>query len=240
MNNLLLCGRNLGKAYGSGETLTQALRGVSLDLLPGKVTLVMGPSGCGKSTLLAVLSGLLHPTAGQVFVGSQDLYTLSRARRRDLRLQHFGFIFQGNYLFPTLTVQEQLEMVLRWGEGAGAQEARKRTRELLELLDLRRKAKLLPIQLSGGEQQRVAIGRALIKRPDFFFADEPTSALDWEHGQQVMEILASAAHSQSATCLVVAHDPRVMSYADEILHLDDGVLKEPELQVAGREERVMS
>lgn len=240
MNDLLLSGRRLVQVYGSGETLTHALRDVSLELAPGKVTLVIGPSGCGKSTLLAVLSGLLRPTGGQVIVGAHDLYALSAARRRDFRLQHVGFIFQGFHLFPTLTVREQLEMVLRWGEGASAREAALRTQELLELLDLKRKATLLPQQLSGGEQQRVAIGRALIKKPDFFFADEPTSALDWEHGEQVLEILTRAAHAESATVLVVAHDPRVMPFADHVLHLEDGAVKEPDTQDAGREELVLS
>lgn len=235
MNELLLSGRDLVQVYGSGETLTQALRGVSLQLAPGKVTLVMGPSGCGKSTLLAILSGLLRPTSGHVLFGTEDLYARSPAWRRSFRQRHVGFIFQGFHLFPTLTVQEQLEMVVRWCEEATLTEARERTRQLLETLDLHRKATLLPQQLSGGEQQRVAIGRALIKKPDFFFADEPTSALDWEHGRQILEILAHAAHCQSATVLVVAHDPRATPYADQILHLLDGMLMEPECHTAREE-----
>lgn len=227
--------RQLVQIYGSGDNETQALRGVSLDLAPRELTLVMGPSGCGKTTLLAVLSGLLPPTSGQVLVGGRDLYALSAAERREFRRKHVGIIFQGFHLFPTLTVREQLEMVLSWGDGHLAHEAAQRTEELLVLLELSSKGELFPAQLSGGEQQRLAIGRALIKKPDLFFADEPTSALDWDHGKQVMEILAQAAHQESATVLVVAHDARVIPYADRILELEDGTLKADASNHAGAE-----
>ncbi len=237
-----LAGRNLVHIYGSGDNETQALRGVSLDLAPGALTLVMGPSGCGKTTLLAVLSGLLPPTRGQVLVEGRDLYAQSAAARRDYRRQHVGFIFQGFCLFPTLTVREQLELVLRWGENLTADEAQRRTTELLAVLNLARKEGLFPAQLSGGEQQRVAVGRALIKHPSLIFADEPTSALDWDHGRQVMEILARAAHEESATVLAVSHDARVMPYADHIVELDDGAVKTPAAGAApkGRKELVHS
>jgi putative ABC transport system ATP-binding protein len=228
MDHPSLSGRNLVQIYGSGETETHALRDVSLDLTPGQLTLAIGPSGCGKTTLLAVLSGLLPPTSGQVLVGGRDLYALSAAERREFRRQHVGFIFQGFHLFPTLTVREQLEMVLRWGEGVPANEATRRTEGLLEVLNLTRKAGLLPHQLSGGEQQRVAIGRAFIKNPDLLFGDEPTSALDWDHGKQVMEILRVAAHKGFCTVLVVSHDPRVLPFADRVLHIEDGALMKGE------------
>ncbi len=228
MMNPSLSGRQLVQVFGSGDGATHALRGVSLDLTPGILTLVIGPSGCGKTTLLAILSGLLRPTSGEVVASGRDLYALPAAERREFRRRHVGFIFQGFHLFPTLTVREQLEMVLCWGEAVPAREAAQRTRDLLQVLNLTRQADRFPQQLSGGEQQRVAIGRALIKKPDLFFADEPTSALDWDHGKQVMEILARATHEESSTVLVVAHDPRVMPYADRILHLEDGAWKNGE------------
>lgn len=228
MDSTAIAGRQLVQIFGKGENETRALRGVSLDLSRGKLTLIMGPSGCGKTTLLAILSGLLRPTSGEVLFGGRDLYTLAPAERREFRRRHVGFIFQGYHLFPTLTVREQLEMVLRWGEDAPAPEASRRTQELLGVLNLTRKSELFPRELSGGEQQRVAIGRALIKKPDLFFADEPTSALDWSHGEQVMKILASAAHEQGAMVLVVAHDPRVTPFADRVLHLEDGAFKDSE------------
>ena len=121
-------------------------------------------------------------------------------------------------------------MVLRWGEGLPADEAARRTEGLLDVLNLAGKADLLPPQLSGGEQQRVAIGRALIKNPDLVFADEPTSALDSEHGKQVMEILSHAAHERGCTVLAVTHDPRVLPFADRVVHMEDGVVKQSKKQ----------
>src|SRR5262249_15351301 len=190
----------------------------------GQLALVMGPSGSGKSTLLAVLSGLLTPDSGQVFVRGQDLWAMSDAQRREFRLRHFGFIFQGFNLFPELTAREQLEMVLRWGEGVSRREARLRAEEMLYLLGLAGKMDLLPAQLSGGEKQRVAIGRALVKRPRFVFADEPTSALDWGHGRQVVDLLAETALSSGATVFVVAHDARIVPFAQRVFHMKDGGL----------------
>jgi putative ABC transport system ATP-binding protein len=222
-----LVGRNLTRSFGTGETATTALRDVSLELYPGQIALLMGPSGSGKSTLLAVLSGLLRPDAGTVQALGRDLWHLSEREREQFRLEHCGFIFQGYNLFPALTARQQLEMVLRWGKGDSARAARPRADEMLELLRLRRKADLRPSQLSGGEKQRVAIGRALIKGPRFCFADEPTSALDWKHGEQVVELLRTAAHENGSTILVVAHDARIVSHVDRVFHLTDGTLAEP-------------
>ncbi len=218
--------RGLTRTFGSGDTLTIALRDVSLDLYPGQITLLMGPSGSGKSTLLAVISGLLYPDTGQVLVQDQDLWAMSERQREHFRLRYFGFIFQGYNLFPALTARQQLEMILRWGKGAGGREARRRAGDMLDLLGLNKKAGLRPQQLSGGEKQRVAIGRALIKDPTFCFADEPTAALDWKHGEQVIELLRTAAHDAGATILVVAHDSRIIPHVDRVLHLEDGILAE--------------
>jgi putative ABC transport system ATP-binding protein len=222
-----LIGRHLVRTFGKGSMLTTAVRDVSIDLYPGQIALLMGPSGSGKSTLLAVLSGLLHPDSGQVLALDQDLWKMSDREREHFRLKHCGFIFQGYNLFPALTARQQLEMVLRWGAGASAREARRRTGDMLTLLGLGNKTGLRPGQLSGGEKQRVAIGRALIKEPNFCFADEPTSALDWTHGEQVIELLRAAAHERGATILVVAHDARIIPYVDRVFKLDDGSLLEP-------------
>jgi putative ABC transport system ATP-binding protein len=204
-----------------------ALHEASLDLFPGQLVLLMGPSGSGKSTLLAVLSGLLRPDQGQVLALDQDLWELSERQREEFRRQHIGFIFQGYNLFPALTARQQLEMVLRWGEGAPRRDARRRGDDMLAFLGLEAKAGLRPQELSGGEKQRVAIGRALIKRPTFCFADEPTSALDWSHGQQVVRLLRTAADQGGATILVVSHDPRLIPHADRVWHIEDGRLTEP-------------
>jgi putative ABC transport system ATP-binding protein len=223
-----LRGRHLTRSFGDGETKATVLHDVSLDIAGGQIALLMGPSGSGKSTLLAVLSGLLRPDSGQVLALGQDLWALSDRERERFRLRHCGFIFQGYNLFGALTARQQLEMVVRWGEGAPARVARRRADEMLALLGLAKKAELRPAELSGGEKQRVAIGRALIKEPTFCFADEPTSALDWAHGEQVVELLRHAAHERGAAVLVVAHDPRIIPYADRVFNLEDGYLLEPE------------
>ena len=216
----------LTRSFGSGDTKTYALRNVSLELYAGQLTLLMGPSGSGKSTLLAVLSGLLHPDSGTVLALDKDLWAMSERQREAFRLDNCGFIFQGYNLFASLTAREQMEMVLRWGTGAGAREAHDKTNDMLAMLGLSKKAELRPLQLSGGEKQRVAIGRALIKNPGFVFADEPTSALDWKHGQHVIELLRAAAHDQGSTILVVAHDSRIIPFVDRVLQLEDGILFE--------------
>ena len=221
-----LRGQELVRSFGTGSAKTTVLRHVSLDLCRGELGLIMGPSGSGKSTLLAALAGLKRPDSGQVMNLGEDLWRLSDQDRKQFRLRHCGFIFQGYNLFPALTARQQLEMVLRWGPGASAREARARAEEMLELLGLGSKAHLRPGQLSGGEQQRVAIGRALIKGPALCFADEPTAALDWAHGEQVIELLRCAALESGATVLVVAHDARLVPYANRVFHLVDGHLAE--------------
>jgi putative ABC transport system ATP-binding protein len=223
--NLTLQGRNLTRIFGEGETTTTALRDVSLHLCRGEFVLLMGPSGSGKSTLLAALSGLLRPDCGEVVVLGQDLWQMAPVAQEQFRLRHFGFIFQGYNLFPMLTARQQVEIILRWGEGMPARQARRRAGEILSLLGLSRRLHAYPDQLSGGEKQRVVIGRALVKEPAFCFADEPTSALDWQHGEQVIALLRAAAHERGTTVLAVAHDPRIMPFADRVLHLEDGKLR---------------
>jgi putative ABC transport system ATP-binding protein len=222
----LLAGRNLKRSFGTGAGATVCLRGVSLALYRGHVTMLTGPSGSGKTTLLGILSGLLAPDSGQVIALGRDLWNVSAAEREDFHLRHCGFVFQGCNLFPTLTAWQQLEMVLCWGLGLSQAEARPRLFEMLELLDLADKAQLTPEELSGGEKQRVAIGRALIKQPAFCFADEPTSALDWEHGEQAIRLMCQIARDRGTTVLMVGHDPRLTPFADRVIHLCDGRLIE--------------
>lgn len=224
MANPSLSGQALTRAYGQGAAKTMALHDVSLNLYPGQMVLLMGPSGSGKSTLLAILSGLLHPDCGRVMAQNQDLWDLSDRQREQFRRRHCGFVFQGFNLFSALTARQQMEIVLRWGGGVPWRQARHRVDEMLDFLGLAGKAKQRPDQLSGGEKQRVAIGRALIKEPALCFADEPTSALDWSHGEQVVRLLRSAADDRGATVLVVSHDPRLVAHADQVFHLEDGCL----------------
>jgi putative ABC transport system ATP-binding protein len=225
-----LTGRHLVRTFGDGDSQTTALNDVTLDLFRSQFALLMGPSGSGKSTLLAVLSGLLHPTSGQVFCREDgrtiDLWSMTDKEREQFRLRYCGYIFQGYNLFPALNARQQLEIVLRWGMNVGGRDARKQADQMLEILGLGKKGHLLPNHLSGGEKQRVAIGRALVKKPLLVFADEPTSALDWAHGEQVVELLRAAAHERGATMLVVSHDARIVPFVDAVFHLEDGRLSE--------------
>lgn len=223
---ITLQGIHLTRSFGEGERAVTALNDVTLDLFRGQVTLLMGPSGSGKSTLLAILSGLLAPSSGRVVAMGKELWNLDDQGRHEFRQRHCGFIFQEFNLLPGLQAVQQLELVLRWIEGVEPKEARQRSMEMLEMLNLGKKWSLKPGELSGGEKQRVAIGRALVKRPDLCFADEPTHALDWHHGKQVVELLCEAAHRQNATVLIVAHDPRIIPFVDQFWHLEDGVLSE--------------
>jgi putative ABC transport system ATP-binding protein len=219
-----LVGSGLTRSFGSGGTRSFALKGVNVEFRQGELNLLMGPSGSGKSTLLAVLSGLLRPDSGAVGAMGKDVWGMSDDEMEGFRLKHCSYIFQGYNLFPALTAREQLEIVLKWGEGCSSREARKRADHVLSQLGMKNKAHLRPAQLSGGEKQRVAIGRALVKNPSFVFADEPTAALDWENGQQVIRLLTENARERGAMVLVVTHDPRLIPYADRVLELDDGQL----------------
>lgn len=229
---ITLRGLNLTKTFGDGQSVSTAVADVTLNLHAGEFALLMGPSGSGKTTLLSMVSGLLRPTAGQVYSRDgnrlDDVWLKDDRAREKYRLQYCGYIFQGYNLFPALTARQQLEIVLRWGHGVTSREARQRSEQVLGLLGLGNKFNLLPAQLSGGEKQRVAIGRALVKNPTLVFADEPTSALDWAHGEQVVELLRTAAHERGATMLVVSHDPRMVPLVDTVFHLEDGRMTDHE------------
>lgn len=240
---LMIEGQHLQQRFGEGKSATHALRDVSIAIRQGELALIMGPSGSGKSTLLAALSGLMRPQEGRVLALGQDLWGMSDARRKDFRREHFGFIFQGYNLFPALSARQQMEIVLHWASGVPFRERRDRVAAMLNLLGLGGKEYHRPEQLSGGEKQRVAIGRALIKQPAVCFADEPTSALDWERGRQVMGMLTEAARSQGTAVLIVSHDPRLMPFVDRIFLQEEGALREttgamemhpfPEVEVGG-------
>lgn len=225
-----LRGVHITKTFGDGAKRRIALDNVSIELQSGQLSLLMGPSGSGKSTLLAIASGLLEPDSGQVLAEDRgelrDVWAMTAKQREDFRLRTTGFVFQGYNLFPALTARQQLEIVLKWGGYAGTWEAKRQADAMLERLGLAPNRHKKPAYLSGGEKQRVAIGRALVKNPTFMFADEPTSALDWENGQKVMELLRDAAHERGASILVVSHDHRLLPYVDVYYHLEDGHLEQ--------------
>ena len=220
---VVLSGRGLAKSFRSGRIDTPILRGLSLEVLAGELTLVSGPSGCGKSTLLALLSGLSRPDGGQVEALGQSLWSLDEQSLERFRLQHTGFVFQGFNLFAALDAVEQVMLPLG-ALGLSRAAARERALAALDEVGLAPRAKQRPAEMSGGEKQRVAIARALAKNPRLLFADEPTSALDAANGQMVIDLLHRLARTHRAAVLCVSHDPRVVGHADRVLHMEDGRL----------------
>jgi putative ABC transport system ATP-binding protein len=209
------------KSFGKGAGLVQALKGVSLSLACGQLTLLMGPSGSGKTTLLSVLGCMLTPGTGSVRVAGHPTADEGPGGLAKLRRDHIGFVFQSYHLFPTLSAVDNVRLALDV-RGMRGPAAVARAREVLEIVGLDRKINAFPDDLSGGEQQRVAIARAIVGNAAAILADEPTGALDSENGHAVMTILAQIAKDMSRSVLVVTHDPRTLPFATRIIHMEDG------------------
>lgn len=214
---------NVVKELGRGAGKVQALKGVSLSLVQGELTLLMGPSGSGKTTLLSVLGCILTPTSGVVRVGGEPTTGYSAEQLADLRRRHIGFIFQSYNLFPTLTALENVRIALDV-IGRKGFEAARRAEEVLREVGLGKRLQNYPANLSGGEQQRVAVARAIAASPSIVLADEPTAALDSENGHAVMALLARIAKEQNRSVLAVTHDPRTLGYADRVVRIEDGLI----------------
>ncbi|MGQ0673808.1 MAG: ABC transporter ATP-binding protein [Hyphomicrobium sp.] len=212
---------NLVKELGSGAGKVMALKGVSLQLEPGQLTLLMGPSGSGKTTLLSILGCILTPTSGVIRIGSEEITGKSPEELAELRRRHFGFIFQSYNLFPTLNALENVRIALDV-LGQKGYAASSRAEEVLHEVGLGSRLTHYPSNLSGGEQQRVAVARAIASSPSIVLADEPTAALDNENGQAVMSLLARIAKQQNRSVLAVTHDPRTLGYADRVVRIEDG------------------
>jgi len=215
----------VSKTFGSGEQAVQALKPCSFSVQEGELAALLGPSGSGKSTLLLSISLILEPTAGRISISGQQVYANGRTGvdARAFRRRNIGFIFQQHNLIPFLTAQENVALMLRLN-GAGRREAGRRARELLGYLEISHRADSLPANLSGGEQQRVAIGRALANEPPLILADEPTAALDTERGTKVMALLRKIARERRSAVITVTHDQRMIEGFDTVYHLDDGQL----------------
>jgi len=218
--------RGLSKIYREGKTELRALDGVDLEVRAGELTLLMGPSGSGKTTLLSILGCILRASAGKLEVLGEDVATLQESELPRIRREAIGFVFQGFNLFPTLTAEENVALSLDV-RGIPRSKANKRAEELLREVGLLEKARSFPADLSGGQKQRVAIARALAGDPPILLADEPTAALDSTSGRTVIELLQRLAHVHGRAVVLVTHDPRVLSYGDRIIHLEDGrILRE--------------
>jgi len=217
----------LKKRYGSGDTAVDALKGVDMEVAPGEVVGLVGPSGSGKSTLLKCLGAIIEPTAGRMTLGDEIIYDGGWKVKdlRALRRDKIGFIFQAPYLIPFLDVTDNVAL-LPMLAGRPNPEARRMAIELFKALEVEHRARAMPSQLSGGEQQRVAITRGLVNRPPVILADEPTAPLDSERALAVIRILNDMAQQFETAIIVVTHDEKIMPTFKRIYHIRDGVTYE--------------
>ncbi len=215
--------RDVIKIYNDDGAGVTALNGVSLDVHPGEIVLMMGPSGSGKTTLLSIMGCILRATSGSVKINGEEVSHLPEKDLPRVRMDNIGFVFQGFNLFPTLTAGENVELMLDI-KGIRGSEAHKRAKELLAQVGVGEKYASFPSDLSGGQKQRVAIARALAGEPAIILADEPTAALDGHTGRNVMEMMRGLAHDRGTAVVIVTHDPRVLEFADRTVRIEDGLV----------------
>ena len=207
------------RRFGEGDSVVDALRGVSIDVPRGQFTAVMGPSGSGKSTLMHILAGLDHPTSATVAIAGQQITTMDDNDLTRLRREHVGFIFQFFNLLPMLTAEENILLPLQI---AGRDPDPARLEQILDQVNLADRRTHRPSELSGGQQQRVAIARALISSPTVLFADEPTGNLDSKTGEEILSLIRDSVDAFGQTTVMVTHDPTAAATADRVLFLADG------------------
>jgi putative ABC transport system ATP-binding protein len=217
----VVSGQNLHKRYGSGPAAVHALNGVTLNLYPGSFTAIMGPSGSGKSTLMHLLAGLDTPSQGEVWIGPTRLGELSETDRTRLRRNRVGFVFQSFNLLPMLTVEQNVTLPQRI---AGREIDRDWLEWLLQAVGMADRRRARPAELSGGEQQRISLARALLGRPAVLFADEPSGNLDSRGTEVILTMLRRAVQDLGQTIAIVTHDHQAAARADRIVFLEDGVI----------------
>jgi len=224
---------NLRKVYGRGDTAVEALKNVNMQVAPGEVVGLIGPSGSGKSTLLKCLGAIIEPTSGRMTLGDEVIYNdgWTQSDLRALRRDRIGFVFQAPYLIPFLDVTDNVALLPMLAGVPNAQ-ARQQALELLTALDVAHRAKVEPSQLSGGEQQRVSIARALANKPPVILADEPTAPLDSERALAVVRILNRMAQQAQTAVIVVTHDEKIIPTFKRLYHIRDG--QTVEVQGEGR------
>lgn len=215
--------QGITRDFQAGSATVHALRGINLRIAAGEFITIRGRSGSGKTTLLNILVGLDNPTLGWVSILGQDLSQMNEAARAGLRRKSIGILFQNAHLFPALTAQENIEIALRL-LGIPGSERTNRALETLELVGLSARTRHRAMELSGGEQQRVALARALVHKPRFVVADEPTGNLDSTTGQTIVRLLRDIVRETGIGLLVATHDAMVMSSADRVMQIHDGVI----------------
>jgi putative ABC transport system ATP-binding protein len=218
----LLSARNLRRDYLLEGEVVHAVRGVTLDVMPGDYLAIVGPSGCGKSTLLNLLGAIDRPTGGELTIRGREISTMRDRELTEFRLRNIGFVFQRFYLMPILTARENVELPMAEA-GIPRAERRARASELLRYVDLGRRERHRPPHLSGGEQQRVAIARALANRPAIVLADEPTGELDARTGAEIIALFARL-NADGTALVVVTHDVELARAARRVIHMRDGAI----------------
>lgn len=211
---------DLRKTYKIGKVEVPALRGVNIEIEAGEFVSIMGPSGCGKSTLLHLMGGLARPTAGKIIMDGSDLTLTSDAERTRLRREKIGFVFQRFNLLPTLTVQGNIE-IARQIFGVN-HVTRQEIVELMDIVGLGHKLHHKPLELSVGEQQRVAVARALVNKPSIILADEPTGNLDSQNSRQVLELLSELNRAKKQTIVMITHNPEAAEVGNRVIEMLDG------------------
>jgi putative ABC transport system ATP-binding protein len=224
--------QGLTKVYKMGASEVHALRGVDLTIEPGEFISVMGRSGSGKSTLLNLIGCLDRPTSGSVILDGLEVTRLSKRRLPTIRRQKIGFVFQQFNLLPTLTALENVMLPLRYA-GVGGSERKQRAREMLEQVGLGDRLRHRPTELSGGEQQRVAVARALVTHPAIVLADEPTGEVDTQTAAEIIALLRHFNLEAGQTFVLVTHDPLVAEATDRVIHLQDGMIEREERREKG-------
>lgn len=224
MTEVVIDVKNVRKEFSTKHVTVVAIDDVSFEVEKGEVVLILGPSGSGKTTLLSMIGCIMTPTSGEIRVDGKKTTGLSEQDLVRMRREHIGFVFQSFNLLRDLTVQENVEIALNLN-GIKGKEARERARDVLIDLGMRERLTFLPVDLSGGEKQRVSIARAMVNSPKILLADEPTGNLDSKTGQMVGNLLKTQAKEHEASTVVVTHDNRIESIADKILFLEDGMLK---------------
>ncbi|MDE6592512.1 MAG: ABC transporter ATP-binding protein [Oscillospiraceae bacterium] len=214
--------REITKFYGQGESRFQVLKNISLTIEDGSFTVILGTSGSGKSTLLNTISALERPDGGNIFYDGEDITALSDSELTRLRRDRIGFIFQQYYLLPNMNVMQNVKMGADLVKPAG----NKDYREIIEAVGLGEKLKKYPGELSGGEQQRVSVARALAKKPKILFLDEPTGALDEETGRQVLDYICALQNEYDFTVVMVTHNQNIAEMADTVIKMNSGKISE--------------
>lgn len=216
-------GKHIIKDFSIGETTTNVLKDISLQVMQGEFVSIMGPSGSGKSTLLYILGGLDVPTRGQVLLNGMDISHFGDEKMSRIRRQKIGFVFQFYNLIPNLNVEENIMLpLLLDGKKMGSYQ--KQLDHILEMVDLTERRRHTPRELSGGQQQRVAIARALIGSPEILFADEPTGNLDSRTGNEIMELLRDINQTSGQTIIMVTHSPEAAKSSSRVITVQDGVI----------------